>query len=134
MIRTRKKPVVFHSKVYYPLIDINIQHIFNQLHESHSEFGSSLKDFNIVKELGSGSYGIVYKVESIKANKEIFVLKKISMKHLKPKYQLEALQEVKILRELSHPHIIKYYTSFIEEESLFILMEFAAGGDLYSVH
>jgi serine/threonine protein kinase len=55
------------------------------------------------------------------------------MKHMKTQYQLEALQEVQILRTLSHPNIIKYYSSFFEHESLYILMEYAAGGDLYAV-
>ena len=36
-------------------------------------------------------------------------------------------KEVAIYKELDHPNIIKYYTSFIEGESLFILMELIDG-------
>ena len=41
-------------------------------------------DFRIVSELGRGSYGTVYKVTSL-MNSQVYVLKKISLKHMKPK-------------------------------------------------
>jgi len=41
-----------------------------------------MADFTILSELGRGSYGTVYKVESNKDGK-IYVLKKINIKHLK---------------------------------------------------
>jgi NIMA (never in mitosis gene a)-related kinase len=97
-----------------------------------SYIGAGLSDFKIHSELGRGSYGIIYKVES-NINHQIYVMKKISMKHMKPKHQKEALQEVLILKKMSHPNIIKYYSSFIEEETLYIIMEYAAGGDLFDV-
>jgi len=94
-----------------------------------SQYGNTLNDFIILSELGHGSYATVFKVQS-KLTKTVYVLKKIPIKHLKPKHQHDALQEVKLLRKLSHPNIIRYYTSFIESEYLYILMEYAAGGDL----
>jgi len=114
-----------------PVFDLTV--LSRELRESQSEYGSSLKDFKIISELGKGSYGIAYKVESQKQQGSIFVLKKIPIKHLNPKQQRDALREVQILRKLKHPHIIHYYTSFIEDETLYILMEYAAAGDLYSV-
>jgi len=43
-----------------------------------------MTDFRIVNELGRGSYGTVYRVTSLKNNQTV-VLKKISLKHMKPK-------------------------------------------------
>ena len=37
------------------------------------------------------------------------------------------------MRNLKHPHIIKYHTSFMEEGNLHILMEYAENGDLYQM-
>lgn len=91
-----------------------------------------MSDFNIISELGKGSYGTVYKVESIKDGKT-YVLKKINMKHLKPKHQEAAVKEAQILKGLNHSHVIKYFTSFMEDGALHILMEYADGGDLYEL-
>lgn len=43
--------------------------------------GNSLSDFKILSELGKGSFGLVYKVQSLN-NHLIYVLKKISVKYL----------------------------------------------------
>jgi NIMA (never in mitosis gene a)-related kinase len=50
---------------------------------------------------------------------------------MKIKHQEAAVKEVQILRKLKHPHIIKYYTSFVEDHALHIVMEYAESGDLY---
>ncbi len=46
------------------------------------------------------------------------------------KMKAEAINEVTILSKLDHPHIVKYYDSFIEKNLLNIIMEFCEGGDL----
>ena len=89
-----------------------------------------MRNFQVLAELGRGSYGIVYKVQSLR-DSQVYVLKKICMKHMKPKHQAAALKEVQILRTISHPHIIRYHTSFVEDDALHILMEYAEEGDLY---
>ena len=46
-----------------------------------------------------------------------------------------ALNEVRILASLNHPQIISYKEAFYEEDSksLWIIMEFAEGGDLQHI-
>ena len=107
--------------------------IVGQKERQDQLFGNKEEDFNVLQELGRGSYGIVYKVESLRHNKKVFVLKKISLDNVKLKHQKEALREVQILRKIKHPHIIRYYHSFIENEYLCILMEYAEGRDLHSL-
>ena len=94
--------------------------------------GSRLSDFEIVKQLGKGSYGTVYVVRS-KLDMNTYVMKKMELNHLKENQQKECYQEVSILRKVSHPNIIKYYSSFLENESLCIIMEYAELGDLYTL-
>ena len=43
------------------------------------------------------------------------------------------MKEVSICKNLSHPHIVKYYHSFIEKSNLYILMEYASNGDLHKL-
>jgi serine/threonine protein kinase len=94
--------------------------------------GSSINDFKIICELGRGSYGVVFKVQSL-LDKQIYVIKKMELKHMKEKQQKESWKEVMILKKVNHPNLIKYHTSFLEEDNLYIVMEYAEGGDLYSV-
>ena len=94
--------------------------------------GSRLSDFEIIKQLGKGSYGTVYTVRS-RLDSNTYVMKKMELNHLKESQQRECYREVSILRKVSHPNIIKYYASFLENESLCIIMEYAELGDLYSL-
>lgn len=66
-------------------------------------------------------------------NKE-YVMKKIDMQLSKIKSHKSAMKEVEILKKVNHPHIIKYYTSFVENSFLYIIMEYAEGGDMSKVN
>ena len=103
-----------------------------QIKTKENDVGNKLSDFEIIKELGKGSYATVYKVKS-HLNSNIYVMKKMELNHLKPRQQQECYREVSILRKVSHQHIIKYYSSFLENEVLYIIMEYAELGDLYSL-
>lgn len=83
--------------------------------------------YKIVSELGNGTFGRCFKVE--KDNK-FYVLKKINLRGLSEKDKKETLNEVKILSQCNHFNIIKYYESFIENDYLNIITEYAEGGDL----
>ncbi|CAG9325581.1 unnamed protein product [Blepharisma stoltei] len=85
----------------------------------------------VVKELGRGTSGIVYKVQH-QGNGRFYVIKAIDLSNLSKNKQNKAEKEVEILSTVSHEHIIRYYNSIIKDETLFILMEYASGGDLQS--
>lgn len=103
-----------------------------QTNDSERFVGNCVADFKLLCELGRGSYGVVNKVLSNIDNR-IYVMKRINIKHVKQKHQKEALKEAQILRKVRHPNIIKYYTSFVDDEHLYIIMEYAEGGDLQVV-
>ena len=92
---------------------------------------SSLKDFEVIKTLGSGSYSCVYKVRRISDGQE-YALKKVKIHQLKPKEKENALNEVRILASINDPSIIGYNDAFFDDasQSLCIIMEYAGGGDL----
>ena len=104
----------------------------NDFRQKEASVGFRLSDFEIVKQLGKGSYGTVYVVTS-KLDKNTYVMKKMELNHLKESQQKECYREVSILRKVSHPNIIRYYSSFLENESLCIIMEYAELGDLYTL-
>ena len=57
---------------------------------------------------------------------------RVNIGGLDSKEQKNALNEIRILASLEHPQIISYKEAFYEEstKSLWIIMEFAEGGDL----
>ena len=94
-----------------------------------SKLKPSKQDFQILSKLGEGSFGIVHKVKRL-ADKSIYVMKQINISGMSPRQRDEAINEVHILNKLESPFIVKYYESFIEKNTLHIVMEFCEGGDL----
>ena len=41
-------------------------------------------------------------------------------------------KEINIMYSLNHPHIIKLYSHFEDDEDFFLVMEYASRGQLYS--
>ena len=97
--------------------------------------GQNLENFEILKLLGKGVFGKVYKVQS-KLNKKIYAMRKIDLKEIKEKDSSNgdnnrfSLNEVMHLQELSYSHIIKYYQTFKEEDNLYIINEYISNGDM----
>jgi NIMA (never in mitosis gene a)-related kinase len=57
-------------------------------------------------------------------------MKEIVIGHLKPAEQQAAKKEAEVLHQMSHSNITMYIESFVENSKLYIIMEFADGGDL----
>lgn len=79
------------------------------------------------KPLGNGSYGLCHKAVS-KGSKEARALKYI----LKTDPQIIAWghEEVKILKYLHHPNIIRFYETFEDTNAIYIITELCEGGCL----
>lgn len=86
----------------------------------------------IVKEIGRGTSGVVYKVQT-DSDGSFKVVKTIDMSSLSMGKQLQVEKEVLILKRVDHPHIIKYFNSVTENGVVYILMELASGGDLQTL-
>jgi len=87
--------------------------------------------FEIISELGDGTYSVVYKVRRKEDNK-IYALKKVKLQKLSKKERENSLNEVRILASIKSNFVISYKEAFIEEsdKSLCIIMEYADKGDL----
>ena len=58
-----------------------------------------MKDFEMIKKLGSGSFSTVYKVRRKEDNK-IYALKQVKMNMLSSKEKENALNEIRILGKI----------------------------------
>ena len=89
----------------------------------------TIGEYIILSKLGSGSYGVVYKVEKM-SDHNVYVIKQIPLDNLTSKQIYEVKQEAKILASINSIYVVRYYDSFEENNSLNIVMEYCDGGDL----
>jgi len=90
----------------------------------------SLSSFEILKEIGSGSFGKVYKARK-KDTGKVYALKTLHKRTLIMKDQLEyAISEANILKTVKHPFIINLEHTFQTQEHLFLALDYCPGGDL----
>ena len=86
-----------------------------------------------IRILGQGGFGkaILARKKNTNGNKEEkVVIKEVQIFSLKPRDREVAFQEAKLLSTLKHPFIVSYIESFQERGNLYIVMEYADGGDL----
>ena len=91
----------------------------------------SIKDFQILQKLGSGSFSDVFKVKRLSDNED-YAMKKVKLAKLSTKEKQNALNEIRILASVNHKNVIGYKEAFFDEATneLCIVMEIANGGDL----
>lgn len=89
-----------------------------------------MEKYTKVRLLGKGSFGSAWLFQRI-SDKMPLVAKEIRMAGLKPAEQISAKNEIDMLRQLNHPNITRYVDHFDDRGSLYIVMEYANGGDLY---
>ncbi|XAR54882.1 Non-specific serine/threonine protein kinase [Bertholletia excelsa] len=81
-----------------------------------------------LKELGSGNFGVARLVRD-KKTKELFAVKYIERgKKIDEKVQREIINH----RSLRHPNIIRFKQVFLTPTHFAIVMEYAAGGELFA--
>ena len=80
--------------------------------------------------LGSGATSTVRKCININTQ-DVFALKTIALNRLKKKEREILSKEVKIMKRLDHPNIIKLMETFVDINHLHIVMECCSGGELF---
>ena len=89
-----------------------------------------IEDLNLIKFLGKGSYGEVYLSKKDNSNK-LLATKKISRSFAdRPQFQKYFLNEIKILKTINHPNIVKLEEVKKGTHFYYIVMEFINGGML----
>ena len=93
---------------------------------------SSANRYAKLETLGEGTFGVVYKAsDSLNASSSPYVaIKKIRLGKAKEGINFTAIREIKLLRELHHPHVVPLVDVFSKKRNLHLVFEFASGGDL----
>lgn len=90
-----------------------------------------MRDFRFVKELGQGRFGKVVKAKELKTQYTVAlkILQKNQLSKLNAEVQLR--REIEIQSELDHPNILRLYGFFYDPVRIYLILEYAKGGELY---
>ncbi|ANB13441.1 non-specific serine/threonine protein kinase [Sugiyamaella lignohabitans] len=85
----------------------------------------SIGNYSIIRLIGTGSFGKVY-LASHKFTKSKVVLKS------SPKEQPNLVREIHHHRQFKHPHIARLYEIIVTETSVWMVLEYCPGDELYT--
>ncbi|XP_048068150.2 serine/threonine-protein kinase Nek1 isoform X5 [Ursus arctos] len=83
-----------------------------------------------LQKIGEGSFGKAILVKSTEDGRQ-YVIKEINISKMSNKEREESRREVAVLANMKHPNIVQYRESFEENGSLYIVMDYCEGGDLF---
>ncbi|CAG9327622.1 unnamed protein product [Blepharisma stoltei] len=86
--------------------------------------------YDIVKTIGTGGFGTVFKVIDNHLGVER-ALKEIQKSKVGSDHQRKMMQEIEILKEINHPNIMKVYAVLDSETCYYIVTELLTGGELF---
>ena len=114
----------------------NVSNRFLPIAESvakNLEAEPKITDFNILKELGAGSFGRVllvqHKITQVKyAIKAIDKRNKANIQE-KPYFR----REIEIMYRVHHPNVVKLFGHFEDNTYCYFIMEYISGGNIYAL-
>lgn len=97
--------------------------------------GTAVKfdDLQTIAVLGCGTFGRVTLVQDV-ISKSVYALKAMLKKEIVAhKQQANVLNEKNTMIQCHHPFVLRLYNTFKNSSSLFMLLEFVQGGELFTV-
>ena len=98
--------------------------------DSTADDETSLGEFELISVIGRGGMGIVYRARQPRLNRMV-ALKKLNSIHDKSQERFE--REIRALGRVTHPNLVKVYTSGNDGDRAFFAMELIEGVPLSSV-
>lgn len=107
------------------------QHTMSQPRVTKGKY--SLGDFEVLRTLGTGSFGRVHLVQS-KHNQRFYAVKVLKKAQVVKMKQVEHTNdERRMLSDVKHPFLITLWGTFQDWKNLYMVMDFVEGGELFSL-
>jgi len=88
-------------------------------------------DYILMQELGEGTFGSVKLAKKAKTGKLVAV-KILEKSRIRDQADMERIiREIKILKEIKHKNIVKLHEIVENNEKIYLIMEYASGGELF---
>ncbi|XP_063380956.1 aurora kinase B-like [Cydia fagiglandana] len=102
---------------------------------NHPAYGNSYtwspRDFELGSALGRGKFGHVHIAREKKTGFLVAIKTMFKSQIMKSHCEKQILREIEIQSHLKHPNILRLLTWFHDERRIYLVVEFAAGGELY---
>jgi serine/threonine protein kinase len=87
--------------------------------------------YTLKEELGAGAFSTVYAGEK-KDTGEMVAIKQVAKKNVPSAEDVQALlEEVGILQEIHHPHVMRIYGFYVDKKNYNLVTEMVVGGELF---
>ena len=86
--------------------------------------------YKVTNKIGEGSYGAVYLAFNLYTKQKV-AIKRIVKNEENKIDELELINEINILKKLSHPNILKIIEFYQSEHSYYIITDHCSNGELY---
>jgi MAP/microtubule affinity-regulating kinase len=86
--------------------------------------------YRLLKTIGKGNFAKVKLAKHIPTTKEV-AIKIIDKTQLNPGSLQKLFREVRIMKTLDHPNIVKLFQVIETEKTLYLVMEYASGGEVF---
>ncbi|GIY97635.1 hypothetical protein CEXT_208993 [Caerostris extrusa] len=96
---------------------------------SHTLDEPHIGRYRLLKTIGKGNFAKVKLAKHLPTGKEV-AIKIIDKTQLNPS-SLQKLFEVRIMKILDHPNIVKLFQVIETEKTLYLVMEYASGGEVF---
>ncbi|XP_041941418.1 MAP/microtubule affinity-regulating kinase 3a isoform X3 [Alosa sapidissima] len=87
-------------------------------------------NYRLLKTIGKGNFAKVKLARHILTGREV-AIKIIDKTQLNPTSLQKLFREVRIMKLLNHPNIVKLFEVIETEKTLFLVMEYASGGEVF---
>ncbi|XP_073699942.1 serine/threonine-protein kinase MARK1 isoform X2 [Garra rufa] len=87
-------------------------------------------NYRLLKTIGKGNFAKVKLARHVLTGREVAV-KIIDKTQLNPTSLQKLFREVRIMKVLSHPNIVKLFEVIETEKTLYLIMEYASGGEVF---
>ncbi|CBL43447.1 Serine/threonine-protein kinase par-1 [Caenorhabditis elegans] len=86
--------------------------------------------YKLLKTIGKGNFAKVKLAKHVITGHEV-AIKIIDKTALNPSSLQKLFREVKIMKQLDHPNIVKLYQVMETEQTLYLVLEYASGGEVF---
>jgi len=122
------------------LQEVESPDLYSSITVTENPFGESVWEvYEKVQIIEEGGTGELYKARKRcngdgvnKESQEYYAIKCIDKNFLFGMFTKELRNEIENLRHIDHPNVVRIYEIFETKNSMFLVMEYCSGGDLYA--